>query len=285
MNSFVGKICPYCKGTFTEDDDIVVCSDCEMPHHKDCWISNKGCTTFGCSGTIQGIDIEVDYGISSAPKYEQRNDGVYGNAPVTPAFCSSCGNPLNAGSGFCGKCGAPVAVAQNNINGYGQAINNFTAKVSSEFKSVMQEFATSEVLDQEMPEYIGTKAEYYMSQFGQLKMNKKYSSWNWAAFLISPFWCMYRKMYVQGGVILGISFLLAVIGGAFSTIISWAMWAVIGIFANYFYMYDIEKRIRNGKMLQGPAKYNYIQKYGDVNATVPSVAAVIYVLVCVILFL
>ena len=176
-------------------------------------------------------------------------------------------------------------MAQNNINGYGQAINNFTAKVSSEFKSVMQEFATSDVLDQEMPEYIGTKAEYYMSQFGQLKMNKKYSSWNWAAFLISPFWCMYRKMYVQGGVILGISFLLAVIGGAFSTIISWAMWAVIGIFANYFYMYDIEKRIRNGKMLQGPAKYNYIQKYGDVNATVPSVAAVIYVLVCVILFL
>lgn len=284
MNNFVGKICPYCKGTFTEDDDIVVCSDCEMPHHKDCWISNKGCTTFGCSGTIQGIDIEVDYGISSAPKYEQRNDGVYGNADVTPAFCSSCGSPLNAGSGFCGKCGAPVAVAQRTSNNYSKAVSDFTSKVSSEFKTVMKKYDTSDILDQEMPEYIGTKAEYYMSQFGQLKMNKKYNSWNWSAFLISPFWCMYRKMYVQGGVILAISFLLAVIGGAFSTIISWGMWAVIGIFANYFYMYDLEKRIRNGKMLQGPAKYNYIQKYGDVNATVPSVAAVIYVLVCAILF-
>lgn len=71
MNNFVGKICPYCKENFTEDGDIVVCSDCEMPYHKDYRISNKGCTIFGCSGTIQGIDIEVNYGISSAPKYEQ----------------------------------------------------------------------------------------------------------------------------------------------------------------------------------------------------------------------
>ena len=284
MNNYVGKICPYCKGTFNADDDIVVCSDCEMPHHKDCWISNKGCTTFGCSGTIQGIDIEVDYEISSAPKYEQRNDVTYGNAPVTPAFCSSCGSPLNAGSGFCGKCGAPVFMAQNNTNNYGQAINNFTAKISSEFKSVLHEFATSDILDQEMPEYIGIKTEYYMSQFEQLKMNKKYNSWNWAAFLISPFWCMYRKMYLQGGVILGIALLLAIIGGPFSSIITWGMWAVVGIFANYFYMYDIEKRISKGKMLQGMAKNNYIQKYGNVNASMPAVVAVIYVLICVILF-
>lgn len=282
MSSYVGKICPYCKGTFTADDDIVVCSDCEMPHHKDCWISNKGCTTFGCSGTIQGIDIEVDYGISSAPKYEQRNDGVYGNAPETPAFCSRCGNHLDMGNGFCSKCGAPVV--QSYSNNRNQAINSFTTKITSEFNSAMKRFETSDVLDQEMPEFIGTKAEYYMTQFGQLKMNKKYNSWNWVAFLISPFWCLYRKMYVQGGIILGISFLLSLIGGIFATIISWGMWAVVGVFANYFYMYDLEKRIRNGKILQGPGKYNYIQKYGDVNATIPSVAAVIYVLVCVMIF-
>jgi hypothetical protein len=116
-------------------------------------------------------------------------------------------------------------------------------------------------------------------------MNKKYCSWNWVAFFISPFWCMYRKMYVQGGVILGINFLLAIIGGLFSTIIFGGMRAVIGVFSNYFYMYDLEKRIRNGKMLQGPAKYSYIQKYGDVDAIIPSVVAVIYVLVCVILFI
>ncbi len=33
-----------------------MCSACEMPHHKDCWIENQGCTTFGCQGTIRGVD-------------------------------------------------------------------------------------------------------------------------------------------------------------------------------------------------------------------------------------
>lgn len=46
MIKYIGKVCPYCKSTFKEGDDIVVCSECEMPHHKDCWIDNKGCTTF-----------------------------------------------------------------------------------------------------------------------------------------------------------------------------------------------------------------------------------------------
>ncbi len=282
MNKYVGKICPYCKGVFTEEDEIVVCSDCEMPHHKECWISNKGCTTFGCSGTIQGIDIQVDYGISSAPKYEQRNDGISVD-PSAPVYCVKCGNQIVAGSDFCGKCGTPVSASYNSTNTFG-AISSFASKVSSEFKEVMKNYDTSDVLDQEMPEYIGTKVEYYMAQFGQLKMSKKYNSWNWAAFLLSPFWCLYRKMFVQGGVILAISFLLAVIGGPFSLVISFGMWAVVGVFANYFYMYDLEKRIAKGKYLTGPEKYNYVQKYGDVNATVPSVAAVVYVLLCVILF-
>ena len=53
MKQLVGKVCPYCKGVFSEDDDVVVCSECEMPHHKACWMENQGCTTFGCTGTIE----------------------------------------------------------------------------------------------------------------------------------------------------------------------------------------------------------------------------------------
>ena len=49
---YIGKICPYCKTPLTEEDDIVVCSVCEMPHHKDCWIENAACTTFGCTGSM-----------------------------------------------------------------------------------------------------------------------------------------------------------------------------------------------------------------------------------------
>ena len=56
MNDYTGKVCPFCKTEFKPNDDIVVCSECDMPHHKDCWIENQGCTTFGCLGTIKSAD-------------------------------------------------------------------------------------------------------------------------------------------------------------------------------------------------------------------------------------
>lgn len=52
MNILLGQVCPYCKSELTNADEVVFCSECKMPHHKICWIENKGCTTFGCQGTI-----------------------------------------------------------------------------------------------------------------------------------------------------------------------------------------------------------------------------------------
>ncbi len=56
-SKYLGKVCPYCKTEFIEGDEIVVCSDCEMPHHKECFIENKGCTTFGCQGSMKSLII------------------------------------------------------------------------------------------------------------------------------------------------------------------------------------------------------------------------------------
>lgn len=61
MLSYIGKICPYCKDEFKENDEVISCSACEMPHHKECWTQNQGCTTFGCTGTIaEANDILVE---------------------------------------------------------------------------------------------------------------------------------------------------------------------------------------------------------------------------------
>ena len=287
MNKYVGKICPYCKSPFTEDDEIVVCSDCDMPHHKDCWIDNKGCTTFGCQGTIQGIDFGVDTSISSASKYAVR-DAIPGQeqAPEQPAFCSRCGSPLEASAAFCSKCGAPVVIvaAQAAKPDYVQKIKKVTSKVSSELKTVMENYKTNDFVDPELERYVGSRKEYYLNVFSMLKNQKKYNSWNWFAFLISPFWCLYRKMYIPGGVLLGIDFILTFIGGTFSGMLGLVVAAVVGVFANYFYMYDLEQRMNKGQVLPEPQKSQYIEQYGDTNATIPSIASVIYVLLCVILF-
>ncbi len=48
--SIVGKTCPYCQTVIKPDTPVVVCPECGMPHHEDCWGENGGCTTFGCPG-------------------------------------------------------------------------------------------------------------------------------------------------------------------------------------------------------------------------------------------
>ena len=105
MSRYIGKICPYCKSPMTDLNDIVVCSRCDMPHHKGCWIDNQGCTTFGCDGTI------------SAPRFDdaQANDSIeldlFDSAPNVSrefVFCHKCGARTKAVNNFCPYCGTAL---------------------------------------------------------------------------------------------------------------------------------------------------------------------------------
>ena len=109
-SDYVGKICPYCKSKILEDDSIVLCSKCNMPHHKECWVENQGCTTFGCDGTIQSVfensedDFEIEiYDDSHEPvlSASEKNSFMH-------RFCSKCGAKLVLKASFCTKCGNRV---------------------------------------------------------------------------------------------------------------------------------------------------------------------------------
>ena len=71
MHAYVGKNCPFCNTSFKDGDDIVICSDCDMPHHKDCWIENCGCTTFGCNGTISAVSERLTSVTSTELDFEE----------------------------------------------------------------------------------------------------------------------------------------------------------------------------------------------------------------------
>ncbi len=62
----VGKICPYCRFPIKEGEDVIVCSECKVPHHRECWEENGGCTTYGCRnapGAIgAGASTQAAYG-------------------------------------------------------------------------------------------------------------------------------------------------------------------------------------------------------------------------------
>ena len=72
--SFIGEICPYCKLEFKEEDEVVICSICEMPHHKKCWIENNGCTSCGCTGTIMDVENNNSYNEVQIDEYMQTID-------------------------------------------------------------------------------------------------------------------------------------------------------------------------------------------------------------------
>ena len=49
-DEYVGKVCPYCRFPIKPGETIIVCPECQVPHHEDCWRENQSCTTYGCTG-------------------------------------------------------------------------------------------------------------------------------------------------------------------------------------------------------------------------------------------
>ncbi|RQD69200.1 MAG: hypothetical protein D5S00_07465 [Tindallia sp. MSAO_Bac2] len=46
-------VCPYCQAPIRIGEDSIICSDCKMPHHRECWLENEKCTTYGCKGRMK----------------------------------------------------------------------------------------------------------------------------------------------------------------------------------------------------------------------------------------
>ncbi len=92
MDDFTGTECRYCRKQILATDEIVICSQCGKPHHKRCWLENRGCTTLGCLGSMQ------DY----------KSPGT----PPSMKVCRTCGANLEDDVLFCTKCGTKVEGTQ-----------------------------------------------------------------------------------------------------------------------------------------------------------------------------
>ena len=99
MNSYVGKLCPYCKTELKVTDEIVLCSACRMPHHKECWIANSGCTTFGCMGTIDCPNPRDDF-----PE-ESFEILIEGELVIGCVNCPQCAALNSRSNLYCTNCG------------------------------------------------------------------------------------------------------------------------------------------------------------------------------------
>lgn len=43
------SVCPYCRAAIDPStEELLICTGCDTPHHRDCFEENRGCTVFGC---------------------------------------------------------------------------------------------------------------------------------------------------------------------------------------------------------------------------------------------
>ena len=191
MNQYTGKTCPYCKTPIVEDDDVVVCSVCEMPHHKDCWVENQGCTTFGCLGTITAPQNDRPRP-TSAQNYETIQFG--GQAPAQQSvFCHRCGAKNPQESQFCVNCGTAIRRPAP-----AQPVQPQYAPPNPYAQTAQPYGAAAPVAESDLALLVGTNSEYYIPAFNTMRMQGQKIGWNWSAFLIAPYWMLYRKMYAYG---------------------------------------------------------------------------------------
>lgn len=256
---FIGKICPYCKTEFKEDDDVVVCSICEMPHHKECWMENKACTTFGCTGTIVGTD-------------------QYAEAVYNKTFCSKCGESLNEGQKFCASCGTPAGaigephfqVAEVNVTNQNYQGNIYSApqpQYIPQYSATQYDIGYNtygqqqQQVDQDLYTFIQANQPVYISKFQKMQMSNSKTSWNWCSFLFGGYWFAFRKMYGIAAAFIGILFVAGLIP-KLGSLIQLVLLICSGIFGNHFYKQHIDGELQIAKSMDDFNKSAYIAKKG-----------------------
>lgn len=274
MNRFAGKMCPYCKSEILEDDDIVVCSECEMPHHKDCWVENEGCTTFGCSGTIQSSGSSQELPPASGAggfEFEMYPSG-------SAVYCPKCGIKHEPSDMFCRNCGycfSGFSAPQNTA-----LPSTYAGEGASGSAAFNQKSQSS--LEGDL---IGPNAEYYFGKFSDMSYRSKSNCWNWASFLFSIYWCVYRKMYGIGAAVFAGLFIFSLFG-IVGIMLALVGRIVFGVYANYLYMSRITRLMSEfGSLTDEASRAQFVSNKGGVNVVATVLCVVVYVILYIISYL
>ena len=160
--------CPVCNNQFTEDDDIVVCPECGIPHHRECYIQNGECANTDKHGTNEPIEVEfVDV--------EDNNE--------------------------------PITEAENEVNKT-QNAEQVVQEIFEEMKGVAGDYMLNGKHVSFYEAAIGKNQKHYIPRFIFMDKTKKAVSWNIAGFFVPLAWCLYRKMYKFAAIILALYMIL-----------------------------------------------------------------------------
>lgn len=171
--NFTKYICPVCEQAFKEDDDVVVCPDCGIPHHRNCWFENGKCFYHEKHGVEEIIKKEIPE--ETPVSHTEETEPVFENeAPQTQNETQTAVNEI--------------------IN---EIRNNTTDNVKLDGNAISCYEAA-----------LGKNQKYYIPRFMLMEKIKKALSWNSAAFFVPFAWSLYRKMYKLSALIFAMYMLI-----------------------------------------------------------------------------
>jgi len=199
--------CPHCHHRFHETDDIVACPECGAPHHRGCWGDAGGCACREDHGTERQWSREKalsEAEQASAPS--PASDSASSGRPL----CPHCGTPNSPYAETCYHCGQALK-AQEWTSSHTPPPPPATAPFSeytpfhvpnSPYGGVDPTAEIDGETAEDLASVVRTNTAYYLPRFRMISQSDSRLSWNWAGFLLAPYWLMFRKQYLAGAIAL-----------------------------------------------------------------------------------
>ena len=224
---YQNQLCGGCGLPMREGEDIVVCPDCGAPQHRACYEKENRCVFA-----------------------ERHAEGFVWTASGAPAAksetfpCPVCGHKNVPGAAECARCGQPFApeatqepiLPRTEIRTeqlidelFFDAPNGEAELELDENEREQVEFVITQRLLQATPgmteeqaherlcghplrqvmTFLSARALTFVNKFRKLENGSAFT-WNWAAFLFTPYWFFYRKLYKPGIVVMTVRICLAI---------------------------------------------------------------------------
>ncbi len=210
MALYEGYACPVCGERFAETDDVVVCPQCGLPHHRACWSAEGHCHLQHLHNTDEQWSRDKETKATAQPEHHAVHNTDDETLPHQ--ICARCHTRNPEFAEFCQHCGSPLKT-DNNWNSEASKTPHYSEY--QPFRNTSNAVEPHEMIDDvkaaDLYAFVGQKSDYYLPRFRRMARSGKNTSWNWAAFLFGPLWLLYRKMYAFGAVVIILELLQAAV--------------------------------------------------------------------------
>lgn len=201
MSNYIGVKCPVCNKKFTQPDDIVVCPVCGAPHHRECYAQKNTCAF--ASEHLSGKEWQAP---ASDPFFggQYSRAGTDGGGVATCAVCQSK-NPKDAI--FCQVCGTRMNYdSEVPFNSPHMNLD----PVTMIYGGLRPDEKIEDETARDLAVYVGMNSAYYLPKFKKIAKSSHALTFNFSALLFGFLYFFYRKMYLIGGILLGVFLIGAV---------------------------------------------------------------------------